>query len=334
MNYVTLTINDRKKIQLACEKGILYNDIAQRVGVHPSTIGREIKRGTDSQGNYRAPYAQKKASTRIRNRKLGKRILLMHHPLQDCIHEKLSESWSPEQIASYLKTTYTDTSMHISHEAIYQYIYVLPRGELKATLVKGLRQQRAYRRSQRKKSLDIEQRGKIQSMLSIHERPPEVADRTIPGHWEGDLILGRYKQSALCTLVERTTRYTLIILLNKGKSAQDVRRAMQQRLQTLPTDLVRSLTYDQGKEMSEHRQFTIDTGITVYFADPASPWQRGTNENTNGLIRQFFPKGTDFRLVTEDEVRRVEELLNGRPRKCLDFQFPKEVFYELVALNS
>jgi len=334
MSYLTLTLKDRQKIEHALEQGCSRKHIASLLFCHPSTITRELQRGTDAQGVYRATYAHRKSVKAKRSRKLGKRKILLCQKLQSYVHDKLKQCWSPEQIAETLKTTYTDTMMHISPEAIYQYIYVLPRGELKKTLIKGLRQERAYRRTQRRKVHDAETRGKIQAMLSIHERPLDVADRTIPGHWEGDLIMGKYKRSALCTLVERTTRYTLIILLKQGKTAEDVRTAMQQRLQTLPRDLVKSLTYDQGKEMSQHQQFTIDTGITVYFADPASPWQRGTNENTNGLIRQFFPKGTDFLEVDEEEVRHVEDLLNGRPRKCLDFAFPKEKFYDLIALYS
>jgi IS30 family transposase len=334
MKYTTLSLKDRMYIEKALNEGFSCTGIAEVLCCHPCTITREIARGSDTQGQYQATYAHKKSQKRIRGRKQGKRKILLHQELQTYIHEKLQLFWSPEQIAQKLKDTYTDTRMHISHEAIYQYIYVLPRGELKKTLVQGLRQERAYRRSKRRKSPDQEARGKIQDMLSIHERPLEVNDRTIPGHWEGDLIMGKYKRSALCTLVERTTRYTLIILLKKGKTAEDVRKAMQKKLHTLPAHLVRSLTYDQGKEMSEHKTFTVDTGITVYFADPASPWQRGTNENTNGLIRQFFPKGTDFLEVTEQEVQRVEDLLNGRPRKCLGFAFPKEKFYDLVALDS
>lgn len=171
-------------------------------------------------------------------------------------------------------------------------------------------------------------------MLSIHERPEEVADRTIPGHWEGDLIIGKYKRTAIATLVERTTRYTMLVPLPFGKDALSVREAMVKKLHKLPNHILKTLTYDQGKEMSQHTQFTIDTGMQVYFADPASPWQRGTNENTNGLIRQYFPKGTDFSLVSEQELQEAEDELNGRPRKCIDWQFPKDVFYRLVALDS
>lgn len=227
-----------------------------------------------------------------------------------------------------------DEDMRISPEAIYQYIYVLPRGSLRQTLIRSLRQERKYRRKQNdRKGTTAEMRGKIADMLSIEERPKEVAGRTIPGHWEGDLILGKHKRTALGTLVERTTRYTLLVPLGKNKDAQSVRKAYARVLRSVPTELVKTLTYDQGKEMSEHKTFTIDTGITVYFAHPASPWERGTNENTNGLIRQYFPKGTEFDKVSTREIKRVQRQLNDRPRAILNYLKPNEVFNELVALK-
>jgi IS30 family transposase len=332
-NHFLLTFNNRERIEKWSTEGAARTTIARYIGCTVSTIGRELTRGRDSQGNYRAMYAHKKAVSRIRSRKLGKRKILQNIELQKYVHEGLIRTWSPEQIVTQLKEVYTDTTMHVSHEAIYQYIYVLPRGSLKKSLVEGLRQKRKYRHTQRQKEQDEEMRGKIKDMLSIHERPVEVADRIIPGHWEGDLIIGKYKRSAIATLVERTTRYTMIIPLPYGKDAVSVREALTKKLQSLPSHLTKTLTYDQGKEMSQHKQLTIDTGIQVYFADPASPWQRGTNENTNGLIRQFFPKGTDFSLVSKEEIQRAEDLLNGRPRKCIDWKFPKDVFYTLVALD-
>lgn len=332
-HHFILTKKDRERIEKWSYENISKKTMAERIGCNRCTIYRELFRGTDSQGVYRASYAHKKAISRIRSRKLGKRRIFRNKKLQQYIHQGLKKEWSPFQIATKLKELYTDESMHISHEAIYQYIYVLPRGSLKKTLVEGLRQSRKYRRTQRQKTQDEETRGKIADMLSIHERPQEVESRVIPGHWEGDLIIGKYKRSAIATLVERTTRYTMLVPLPKGKDAFSVREALAKRLVKLPQHLAKTLTYDQGKEMSQHKQFTIDTGIQVYFADPASPWQRGTNENTNGLIRQYFPKGTDFSLVTNKELRRVEDRLNGRPRAVIGFKFPKEVFYELVALD-
>lgn len=222
--------------------------------------------------------------------------------------------------------------MRISHETIYRYLYVLPRGTLRQTLIKALRQERKYRRKQKRGNTE-EKRGKIADMLSIEERPREVADRSVPGHWEGDLIVGLHQKSALGTLVERTTRYTLLVPLGRDKSAVAVRKAYARAFRSIPGELKKTLTYDQGKEMLEHRRFTIDTGIQVYFAHPASPWERGTNENTNGLIRQYFPKGTDFSKVSRHQIKRVQRRLNDRPRAVLDYEKPDEVINRLVALK-
>jgi IS30 family transposase len=246
--------------------------------------------------------------------------------------EKLRKRWSPREIVKRIAVEYPDDmTMRISHEAIYRYIYVLPRGSLKTTLVTALRQARAYRRK-RKSRNHQETRGKIVERLSIEERPPEVAARAIPGHWEGDLILSRHQRTALGTLVERTTRYTILVPLN-AQDATSVRNAYAKALRSLPREITKTLTYDQGKEMSEHKQFTIDTGITIYFAHPGSPWERGTNENTNGLLRQYFPKGTAFNKVSTREIKRVQRELNDRPRAVLHWQKPTEVINHLVALK-
>ena len=221
-----------------------------------------------------------------------------------------------------------DMTMRISDEAIYHYLYVLPKGTLKKTLIAGLRQERKYRRKRKNGNPD-EKRGKIADMLSIDERPEEVDDRTVPGHWEGDTIVGLHRQSALGTLVERTTRYTMLVYLPQ-KDAASVRKAFAKEIRTLPFALAKTLTYDQGKEMSEHKQFTVDTHMQVYFAHPGSPWERGTNENTNMLIRQYFPKGTDFRTITRREIKKAERSLNGRPRKTLGWRNPKEALRELL----
>jgi len=247
--------------------------------------------------------------------------------------EKLRKRWSPREIVTRIQEEYPlDMAMRISHEAIYRYIYVLPRGSLKLALIKDLRQERAYRRKQKRGNIE-ETRGKIADMLSIEERPAEVADRSVPGHWEGDLIMGRYKRTALGTLVERTTRYTILVPLGKNKDAASVRKAYARELGVLPKEIAKTLTYDQGKEMSEHKQFTIDTGIQVYFAHPGSPWERGTNENTNGLIRQYFPKGTEFDKVSRREIKRAQRELNDRPRAVLHYKKPDEVINRLVALK-
>jgi IS30 family transposase len=231
--------------------------------------------------------------------------------------EKLRKRWSPRAIVKRLQEEYpNETAMRISHEAIYRYIYVLPRGALKTMLIQALRQARASRRK-RKPGHHEEPRGQNAEMLSIEERPRDVADRTLPGHWEGDLILGKQKRTALGTLVERTTRYTILVPLN-AKDATSVRTAYAKELRSLPREITQTLTYDQGTEMSGHTQFTLDTGIAVSFAHPGSPWERGTNENTNGLIRQYFPKGTEFDKVSAREIKRVQRELNDRPRAARD----------------
>ena len=216
--------------------------------------------------------------------------------------------------------------MSISHESIYTYLYVLPRGTLKKELIHYLRQKHNVRFPRQKRRLKS---SPIQDIVSIEERPKEVAERCVPGHWEGDLLIGQLNRSALGTLVERTTRFTLLVHLH-AQDAASVRRAFARELQTLPKQLKRSLTYDQGKEMREHRLFTKSTKIRVYFAHPHCPWERGTNENTNGLIRQFFPKGIDFKKITQHEIKHVQLLLNERPRKVLDWRTPAEVFNELL----
>ncbi len=333
IQYGRLADVEREEISRALARGESFSEIARRLGRAPSSVQREVSRNSGKSG-YRAYSAGRRATAAASSRKQGKRLLIQRVRLRKVVEELLELRWSPEQIAHCLKVLYPDDAdMQISHEAIYQYIYVLPRGELKKRLVAALRQERAWRRKKQKSSEVEEKRGKIADMLSIEERPADVADRSIPGHWEGDLILGKYKRSALGTLVERTTRMTFLVPLGAEKDAANVRLAYAKRLQALPKELAKSLTYDQGKEMSEHRKFTIDTGITVYFAHPASPWERGTNENTNGLIRQFFPKGTDFTQVSAKEIRHVENLLNDRPRKTLHWKTPNEVFNPLFSLR-
>lgn len=332
---MAITQNDRVKIEhYYYTDKLRISQIANRLGYHRSSILRELHRNQNSQKVYNPVYAQKKNNTRIRSRRLGKHKLFLNTKLQDYVHEKLKMTWSPDQIAKVIRNVFsTDTTMHISAEAIYQYIYVLPRGELKKTLIQGLRQNRKYRRTQRQKTQHEEMRGKIADMLSIHERPKEVENRTVPGHWESDLIIGKYKRTAVATLVERTTRFTIIVPLLDGKGAESVRTALTIAAKDIPKHLRTTLTHDQGKEMSQHKRFSEDTDMTVYFADPRSPWQRGTNENTNGLIRQFFPKGTDFSLVSTEEIKRVQDLLNSRPRKTLDYKTPLEVYNQYVALD-
>jgi len=260
------------------------------------------------------------------------RKLIRNGRLRAYVQTQLAQRWSPEQIAKRLIEAYPDDpTMRVSHETIYTYLYVLPRGELKRELLRALRRRRKHRKSRRNVH---DRRGMIPDMLSIEERPADVADRTVPGHWEGDLLMGRRHASALGTLVERTTRTTLLVPL-RAKDATSVRRAFAREMRTLPQQMARSLTYDRGKEMAEHTLFTRQTRIQVYFAHPHSPWERGTNENTNGLIRQFFPKGTDFSTVSRREIKHVQDLLNGRPRKVLNWRTPSEAFHNVpVALGT
>ena len=330
--YKRLGIQERECISRGLAQKKTMRAIGKEINRSASTISREIQRNSGKSG-YRAFSASQRAQTAAASRREGKSKIAQSGLLRSYVLEKLREEWSPGEISRRIKIEYSwDMDMRVSHEAIYQYIYVLPRGELKQTLVKALRQEHKYRRTQKGRKTE-ENRGKIANMLSIEERPEEVADRTVPGHWEGDLILGKYKRSALGTLVERTTRYTILVPLGNQKDALSVRKAYAEAFKTIPDEMRKTLTYDQGKEMSEHQQFTIDTGMQVFFAHPASPWERGTNENTNGLIRQYFPKGTDFSQISEDEIKKVQRKLNDRPRKALDFYKPDEVFNKLVALK-
>jgi len=333
--YRCLTNREREEISRGLAAGISQVEIACTLNRHPSTISREIERnsGRRARSEYRAFSASRLAAAAASSRRFGKSRLAQEARLRRYVLRALRHEWSPREIQERLEREYPlDMTMRISHEAIYRYIYVLPRGELRRTLIKALRQEHKYRRKQKRSNAE-EKRGKIADMLSIEERPQEVADRSVPGHWEGDLIVGLHRKTALGTLVERTTRYTLLVPLGKNKSAVAVRKAYARTFRSLPAELKKTLTYDQGKEMLEHKRFTIDTGIQVYFAHPGSPWERGTNENTNGLIRQYFPKGTDFSKVSRYQIKRAQRRLNDRPRAVLHYEKPDEVINRLVALK-
>lgn len=244
--------------------------------------------------------------------------------------KRLFDHLSPEQISASIKKDFLDDPlMRISHESIYRYIYAIPRGELKKLLSSHLRRRRKLRKS---RSDCHERRGQIPDAVPISERPLEVNDRAVPGHWEGDLMIGKGHKSALGTLVERTTRMLFLVKI-AAKKATHVREAFADVFQNIDPHLAKSLTYDRGHEMAEHKYFTEATGMPVYFCDPSSPWQRGTNENTNGLLRQYFPKGTDFNKVTAEELKRVQDQLNRRPRKVLNWECPYEAFTKLVKIN-
>jgi transposase, IS30 family len=326
--YRHLTELEREFLGQELLKRRQLKDIATAMGRDKSTLSREISRSLGANFNYYPYYAHTRALQRKHITRRPKKIE-NNKQLREYVHTYLKFGWSPEQIANRLKLEYPDNlSMRVSHETIYTYLYLLPRGELKRELMNQLRQDRGRRRKRGKKH---PKRGQIQDMISISERPKETEDRTIPGHWEGDLIVGKDRQSALGTLVERTTRTTILVPL-KEKDAQAVRKAFAYEAKKLPSQMKLSLTYDRGKEMADHKLFTKETKIQVYFADPYAPWQRGTNENTNGLIRQYFPKGTDFGKISRKKIKLVQNLLNGRPRKVLNWKTPLEVFNDLLHL--
>jgi transposase, IS30 family len=325
--YIRLTWAEREKISQGIYAVEKNNDIALRLGRHPSTIGREIKKQIKRKRWCYSAIKGQEIAKENNTKKGRKKKIFKNEELRNYIHKKLIKKWSPEEIAKRLKLDYPNNmSMRISHESIYQYIYCLPKGELKKELMAGLRKERRLRIS--RKAAHLRKPG-IKDIISISERPEEVKDRIIPGHWEGDLIVGKMHNSAIGTLVERTTRLTLIVPL-KSKDSLEVAKSFALAFKRIPKQFVKTLTYDRGTEMTRHKEFTKETKIKVYFADPHSPWQRGTNENTNGLIRQYFPKKTDFSKISSSEIRRAEQELNSRPRKVLEFYTPSEKFYELI----
>lgn len=327
--YTRLSFTDREEISRGCAAGWTMSHIAHNIGRPVSTVSDEIWKNVKRKRWYRAEQAQGRAVA-IRRRVKQPKKLDCNTRLREYVLEKLAQKkWSPQEIAKRLKLEYpTDMTMRISHESIYTYIYCLPRGSLRKELISCMRQERGLRQNRKRKSHP--RTGSITNAISIHERPEETKNRTIPGHWEGDLLMGSKKSNtALGTLVERTTRYLLLVPLD-AHDAHTVRMAFAQAVKQIPRHLKRSLTYDRGSEMAQHELFTKETKVQVYFADPHSPWQRGTNENTNGLLRQFFPKGTDFSLISKQDIQHVQDLMNDRPRAALQFQKPDEVFLPLL----
>ncbi|MER7670692.1 IS30 family transposase [Kitasatospora sp. NPDC096128] len=303
--------------------------IAAELGRSPSTISREIRRNRHpGSGGYRPHAAQARADARRPRPKPGK--IAQNSELRDFLQRHLDKRWSPEQICQALRDTFPERpEMHVAHETVYQALYVQGRGELRRELAGALRTGRARRVPHRQATA---RRPRFaHPMVMISERPAEVEDRAVPGHWEGDLIIGKDGASAIGTLVERATRYVMLLHLPNGRTAEQVRDALVETVRTLPGHLVRSLTWDQGSEMAEHGLFTLATDIPVYFCDPASPWQRGSNENTNGLLRQYFPKGTDLSVHGPEHLAAVAAELNGRPRKTLGWETPAERLHKLIA---
>lgn len=329
MGYVRLSSREREEISLGLVSGVSCRQLALRLNRAPSTISREIRRFRHKWHQYRPIYCHSQAQKQASGRRLGKRKLLLNSELCAVVLEKLRIFWSPQQIEKFLKLNYDQPHMQVSKESIYTYLYVFLRRNMREEFIRCMRQGRTRRRKQKQAS-----KGPPNAVLGeitlIDERPSEVNDRLIPGHWEGDLMIGGAKeQSALGTLVERTTRFAILVPL-KNKSSEEVRVQFAKAVEKLPQHLKRSLTYDQGSEMAQHRLFSKETEMKVYFAHPRSPWERGTNENTNGLIRQFFPKGTNFNTISQAEIQRAQDLLNERPRQTLGWKTPAEKMAELL----
>jgi transposase, IS30 family len=322
-----LSVAEREEIAVGLAAGDSVRMIAARLGRAPSTVSREVRRNSNCRGEYRALAAQGQAQWRAARPKTAK--LAGNAVLRAWVQGKLAERWSPEQISVMLVREFPDDpGMRVSHETIYQSIYVQGRGALRRELAVCLRTGRAVRKPRRKEG---ERRGKIPGMVMISERPAEVADRAVPGHWEGDLIIGKDNKSAIGTLVERTTRFVLLLHLPGGYGPEPVAAAMTAAMGGLPDAIRRSLTWDQGKEMAGHARIALAADLDIYFCDPHSPWQRGSNENTNGLLRQYFPKGTDLSAHGREELDAVAAQLNARPRKTLGWKTPAEALDEVLA---
>jgi transposase, IS30 family len=320
-----LSLAEREEIALGLAAGQSQRQIAARLGRPASTVSREIGRNGTRRG-YRAVAAQAQAEFRARRAKTAK--LSGNDELRGWVQARLKERWSPEQISAMLRQQFPDDlEMRVSHETIYQSLYVQGRGALRRELAGCLRTGRALRKPRRTTG---ERRGKIPGMVLISERPAEAEDRAVPGHWEGDLIMGRGRKSAIGTLVERSTRFVLLLHLPGGYAAASVAAAMTEAMGTLPAALRRSLTWDQGSEMALHRQISLATDLDIYFCDPHSPWQRGSNENTNGLLRQYFPKGTDLSVHDRQHLDAVAAQLNSRPRKTLGWKTPARALQDVL----
>lgn len=315
--YKRLNRNHRIEMEKLIAMGKNNTQIASALSVHPSTISRERKRVKNE------PYDNLKAEINSVHNLLDKRLgiskINSNPKLKNFVYSQLKLHWSPQQISNALKQFYPfDSTMQISHESIYYHIYIQPKKEVEKLLISQLRQKRKYRGNVRR---GTDKRTTIKDPIRIDERPAEVLTREIPGHWEGDLILGKNRESAIGTLVERTTRFLIMVPLKK-KDATSVRKAFEKAFSNIPKHLKLSLTYDNGTEMAQHKLFTKNAKVKVYFAHPYSPWERPTNENTNGLIRDYFPKGTDFNLLSKKEIIEVQNQINERPRKTLEYESP------------
>lgn len=319
-----LSLDDRVEIRIKLEADWSFRRIGELLARSASTVSREVN-ANGGRVRYAPMAAHRRAHGQARRPKPTK--LASNQALRDQVVADLERLWSPEQIAERLRCGFPDhPEMWVSHETIYKSLYVQGRGELRRELAACLRTGRAARKPRGR----LERRGRIPDMVMISDRPAEIEDRSVPGHWEGDLIIGKNGKSAVGTLVERSTRFVMLLHLGEDRTASTVRQALASTIQTLPAALRRSITWDQGREMSEHAQFTIDTDIDIYFCDPHSPWQRGSNENTNGLLRQYLPKGTDLALHDRAALDAIADSLNGRPRKTLGWMTPSEQLNEVL----
>jgi IS30 family transposase len=326
---LALAASEREEISRGVVAGLSLRSIATKLDRSPSTVSREINRNGGRQC-YRANEADQSAWDRAHRPKTCK--LVQNRDLARVVASKLKKLWSPVQIAGWLKQTYpNDENFQVSHETIYRSLFIQARGALKKELLQHLRRTRAMRRS-RHYTQKTGDHGQISNIISISERPASAEDRAVPGHWEGDLIFGT-NNSQIATLVERQTRYVMMAKVN-GKDTKTVINALIKHAHKLPSQLYKSLTWDRGKEVADHQRFTLATDIKVYFCDPQSPWQRGSNENTNGLLRQYFPKGTDLSMHSQAKLNSVARQLNERPRKTLDFATPAQRFGQCVASIS
>ncbi len=326
---LALTMAEREEISRGIVAGHSLRSIASKLGRAPSTVSRELRRN-GGRRRYRANTADKATWQRARRPKTCK--LARNRALARAVAEKLLLEWAPDQIAGWLKRMYPDDQdMQVSHETIYKTLFIQARGALKKELQQHLRKTRAMRRS-RHKTLKDDGLGKITNAVSIRERPAEAEDRAVPGHWEGDLLFGS-NNSQIATLVERHTRYVMLVRV-PSKDTKTVINALIRQAHKLPRELYKSLTWDRGKEMADHERFSLATDVKVYFCDPQHPWQRGSNENTNGLLRQYFPKGMDLSNVHQNRLNAVAKRLNDRPRKTLGYYSPAEKFYECVAATD
>jgi IS30 family transposase len=322
--YRQLDAQERQSIALGKEQGMGIRAIARALNRSPATISREIERNAGGAG-YSARFAQERSERKRRHGRAAPKLVL-GNALFETVTALLRQRWSPQQIAAHLATLHPhEAALRVSHETIYTVIYAQPRGELRKELVACLRMARAKRWP---RSRGTDRRGEIADLLSIHVRPPEIAERQFPGHWEGDLIKGAVNASAVGTLVERTTRLLMLVKLPHPHpaTAAHVLQAFTDKLNGIAQPMRKTLTYDRGKEMARHQELTANTGVAVYFCDPHSPWQRGTNENTNGLIRQYLPKGTDLSGYSQEQLDAIADEMNGRPRKTLGWASPFEVY--------